>query len=131
MSSNKKTIVNPVLATRIASIGIGASAFSCLDYLFESFCFCVNLESKKKKICFLSFVSFLFIGFRFVNFCLGFITFVSCLCSCSCASEPSLGVRVSSHKFGALFTASRFLFVFEFVSTLSFLPLLSLQIRPL
>ena len=100
MSSNKKTIVNPVLATRIASIGIRASAFSCLDYLFESFCFCVNLESKKKKICFLSFVSFLFIGFRFVNFCLGFITFVSCLCSCSCASEPSLGVRVSSHKFG-------------------------------
>ena len=57
MSSNKKTIVNPVLATRIASIGIRASAFSCLDYLFESFCFCVNLESKK-KICFLSFVSF-------------------------------------------------------------------------
>ena len=32
VSSNKKTIVNPVLATRIASSGIRASAFSCLDF---------------------------------------------------------------------------------------------------
>ena len=99
VSSNKKTIDNTGSRYEDRINWYQSFGFFLFGLFILSLLIRVNLESKK-KICFLSFVSFLFIGFRFVNFCLGFITFVSCLCSCSCASEPSLGVRVSSHKFG-------------------------------